>query len=308
MAPYAIIFSTYLLTLVGNGLCSVTAWSSQHLQTLLYFFFMAEEKGEKERLLTKGSSSKGLSQEQPVPLGTGNFHLLDVSWTVLEAEVIGLKPENQGMPGGQWLKLFLLLHLSNEEGERIWFKSSDSTRSAATVSGTNSPISTRGHSSSFGEVPTSPLVASGRTPELDTVLQVGSHQSGVEGQNHHPQPAGHGSFDAAQETVGFLGCERILPAHVQLFMHQYPKVLCRAALNPFIPQPVLILEVVLTQVQDLALGLVEPHEVHMGPILKLVQVPLDGIPSLRRVNHTSQHSVVCKLAEGALNPSVCVID
>ncbi|KAK4805625.1 hypothetical protein QYF61_022383 [Mycteria americana] len=40
MAPYAIIFSMYLLTLVGNGLLIVTAWSSQHLQTLLHFFFL----------------------------------------------------------------------------------------------------------------------------------------------------------------------------------------------------------------------------------------------------------------------------
>ncbi|KAK4816284.1 hypothetical protein QYF61_014582 [Mycteria americana] len=61
-----------------------------------------------------------------------------------------------------------------------------------------------------------------RTPELDAVLQVESHQSGVEGQNHFPQPAGHTSLDAAQDTVGLLGCERTLPAHVQLFIHQYP--------------------------------------------------------------------------------------
>jgi len=41
-----------------------------------------------------------------------------------------------------------------------------------------------------------------------------------------------------------------------------------------------------TQVQDLALGLIEPHEVHIGPLLELVQFPLDGIPSLRRVDRT----------------------
>ncbi|KAK4831144.1 hypothetical protein QYF61_015447 [Mycteria americana] len=51
----------------------------------------------------------------------------------------------------------------------------------------------------------------------------------------------------------------------------------RAALNPFIPQSVLIMVPVLTQVKDLALGLVELHEVHMGPIFKPVKVPLDGI-------------------------------
>ncbi|KAK4818015.1 hypothetical protein QYF61_004128 [Mycteria americana] len=95
-----------------------------------------------------------------------------------------------------------------------------------------------------------------RTPELDAVLQVGSHQSRAEGQNHLPRPAGHAAFDAAQGTVGFLGCQCTLLAHVQLFIHQYPQVLLhRAALNPFIPQPVLILGVALTQVQDLNMGL-----------------------------------------------------
>ncbi|KAK4824151.1 hypothetical protein QYF61_011229 [Mycteria americana] len=102
-----------------------------------------------------------------------------------------------------------------------------------------------------------------RAPELDAGLQVGSHQSRAEGQNHLPRPAGHASFDAAQGTVGLLGCEHTLSAHVQLFIHQYPRVLlCRAAFNPFIPQPVLTPGVALTWVQDLALSLIEPHEVH----------------------------------------------
>jgi len=47
----------------------------------------------------------------------------------------------------------------------------------------------------------------------------------------------------------------------------------------------------LTQVQDLACDLVEPHEVHTGPFLALFQVPLDDIPSLRRVNCTTQLGV-----------------
>ncbi|KAK4827038.1 hypothetical protein QYF61_013222 [Mycteria americana] len=73
-------------------------------------------------------------------------------------------------------------------------------------------------------------------------------------------------------------------------------------------QPVLIPGVAPTHVQDLALGLVEPHEVHMGPLLEFAQVPLDGIPSLRCVNCTTQLGVVHKLAEGALDPTVYVID
>ncbi|GAB0196099.1 cAMP-dependent protein kinase inhibitor alpha [Grus japonensis] len=144
-------------------------------------------------------------------------------------------------------------------------------------------------------------------PELDAVLQVGSHQSRVEGQDHLPRPAGHTSFDAAQDTVAFLGCKRTLPAHVELLINQYPQVpLLKAALNPFSAQPVVVLGIALTHVQDLALGLVELHEVHMGPLLQPVKVPLDGIPSLQQVNRSTQLEVVGKLAEGALDPTVHV--
>jgi len=139
-------------------------------------------------------------------------------------------------------------------------------------------------------------------PELDVGLQVGSHQSRVEGQNSLPQPAGHASLDAVQDTVGLLGCERTLVACVQLFIHQYPQVLLgQTDLNPLIPQPVLIVGVALTQVQDPLLDPVEPHKVHTGLLLQLVQVPLDGILSFWRVNCTTQLSVICKLAEGALD-------
>jgi len=63
-----------------------------------------------------------------------------------------------------------------------------------------------------------------------------------------------------------------------------------------------VLEITLTQVQDLALGLVELHEVGMGLPLKPAYVPLDSIPSLQCVNCTTQLDVICKLAEGALDP------
>ena len=55
----------------------------------------------------------------------------------------------------------------------------------------------------------SPLL---RTPHLDAVLQVKTHQDRVEGQDHLPQRAGHGSLDAVHNTVGFLGCEGTLLA------------------------------------------------------------------------------------------------
>lgn len=59
-------------------------------------------------------------------------------------------------------------------------------------------------------------------------------------------------------------------------------------------------------IQDLPLGLSELHKVHMGLPLELIQVPLNGIPSLRRVNSMTQ-LVVCKLAECAFPQSHCVI-
>ncbi|KAK4823233.1 hypothetical protein QYF61_000093 [Mycteria americana] len=143
-----------------------------------------------------------------------------------------------------------------------------------------------------------------RAPELDAVLQVGCHQGGVEGKNHLPRPAGHAPFDAAQGTVGFVGCKHMLPAHIQLFIHQYPQVLLhRAALNPFFLQLVLILGVAPTQVQDLALGLVEPHEVHMGPLLQLVQVPLDDILCLSLVSSANLlrvHSIINDIDSGIM--------
>jgi len=63
-----------------------------------------------------------------------------------------------------------------------------------------------------------------------------------------------------------------------------------------------------TQVQDPAPGLVEPHEVHMSPLLKLVQVPPDDNPPIRRIDRTTQLGVTCKLAEGALDLAVYVTD
>ncbi|KAK4824038.1 hypothetical protein QYF61_009629 [Mycteria americana] len=42
----------------------------------------------------------------------------------------------------------------------------------------------------------------------------------------------------------------------------------------------------------------------MDPLLKLVKVPLDGIPSFKCINCTTQLGVMCKFVEGALDPTV----
>jgi len=61
-------------------------------------------------------------------------------------------------------------------------------------------------------------------------------------------------------------------------------------------------------VQDLGLRHVKAHEIHTGSLLELVQAPLDGILSLKYVNHTTQLGVIGKLAEGVLDPNTYLID
>ena len=46
----------------------------------------------------------------------------------------------------------------------------------------------------------------------------------------------------------------------------------------------------------------------MGPVLQPVQVPLDGFPSFQRIGCTTQLGVIRKLAEGALDAVIYVID
>ncbi|NXJ29389.1 F120B protein, partial [Dicrurus megarhynchus] len=128
------------------------------------------------------------------------------------------------------------------------------------------------------------------TSELDTALQVGSHQSRADRENPLPHPAGHTALDAAQAAVGFLGCERTLPAQVKLLIQPYPKALLRAALNPFSIQPVFVLGIAPALVRDLVLGPVEIDEVCTGPPLKPVQIPLDG--SLPSCMSMAPHSLV----------------
>jgi len=77
--------------------------------------------------------------------------------------------------------------------------------------------------------------------ELDTVLQVGSHENRVEGQNHLSQPVGRSSLDSTQDTLGILGCKHTLPAHVKSFINQCSQILLlRSALMPFSAQPVFV--------------------------------------------------------------------
>ena len=58
--------------------------------------------------------------------------------------------------------------------------------------------------------------------------------------------------------VGPLDCKRTLPAHVESFINRHSQILLlKAALKPFSAQPVSGLGIAPTQMQDLALALVD---------------------------------------------------
>lgn len=59
--------------------------------------------------------------------------------------------------------------------------------------------------------------------------------------------SGHSSVDAAQDTVGLLGCKSTLLVHVQLFVHRVPRVLLhRVAVSEFFSPSVFLSKIVLT--------------------------------------------------------------
>ncbi|KAK4815879.1 hypothetical protein QYF61_009930 [Mycteria americana] len=117
-----------------------------------------------------------------------------------------------------------------------------------------------------------PLVVGG--PKLNTVFEVRPHQCRVQGHNHFPSPAGHTISDTSQDAIGFLRRLGTLLAHIQAAVNQHPQVLlCQAAFQPLFPKPVALHGVAVAQVQDLALGLVKPHTIDLGPSIQPVQVP-----------------------------------
>lgn len=87
--------------------------------------------------------------------------------------------------------------------------------------------------------------------------------------NHLPWPVAYTGFDAAQDSVGFLGCQSTLPGHVGLLISQDPQsLLLRATLSLFSTQPVFMPGFALTEGQDL-------HRSHLSILSRsLWMVPL----------------------------------
>jgi len=85
-------------------------------------------------------------------------------------------------------------------------------------------------------------------------------------------------------------------------------IFCRTALQPLLPIPVSFDGIVVTQVQDLAFGLVETHTVGLGSSVQPDQIPLQSLPSLEKVDSPPQLGVICKLTEGTLNALIQIIN
>jgi len=79
-------------------------------------------------------------------------------------------------------------------------------------------------------------------------------------------------------------------------------------LSSHLPKPVALHGVVVTQVQEPALGLVEPHVTDLRSSLQPVQILLHSLSTLEQINTPTQLGVICKLTEGALNPLIQIID
>jgi len=80
-----------------------------------------------------------------------------------------------------------------------------------------------------------------------------------------------------------------------------------AAFQSLFCKPVALHGVFATQVQNLALDLVEPHTTGPSPSLQPVQIPLQSLPTFKQIDIPTQLYVICKLTEGALNLLIQII-
>jgi len=86
-----------------------------------------------------------------------------------------------------------------------------------------------------------------------------------------------------------------LLAHVQPAFDQHPKVLFRrAAFQSLFAKPVVLHGVVVTQVQDPAFGLVEPHTIVLSPSIQPVQMPLPTLEQIDTPNLVSSANLLRK--------------
>ena len=95
-------------------------------------------------------------------------------------------------------------------------------------------------------------------------------------------------------------------AHVHPLLISIPRAFSSQQLPRHSAQPGAAGAVV-TQGQDPALGLVEPHTIGLSPWIQPVQIPLQSLPAIQHL-HSTELGAICKLAEGALNPLTQIIN
>lgn len=147
-----------------------------------------------------------------------------------------------------------------------------------------------------------------RIPEMDSALLMCTNPCWAEGKGLFPLPGGKTPPSAAQEAVGVCHNGALL-GHGQ--PADYQDLLGRAAFQLASLQSVLGHGIVPSQVQDLALPLVELHKVPLYSILQPVEVPLDSTTTiwytfalLKSLETSSNHHGGTTLPYGNLNLDV----
>lgn len=136
-------------------------------------------------------------------------------------------------------------------------------------------------------------------------IQVGSHKSRVG--ELPPSTCWPGFFSCSLGYEWTVGCKNTSSSCPDFNLPISPGSFLRAALNPLIPS-LFMFRIALAQVQDLGLGLTELHGIHVGPLLKPLKVPPDGICSFKPIKCMAHFDVICKLAKGTLNSTMSLIN
>ena len=66
--------------------------------------------------------------------------------------------------------------------------------------------------------------------------------------------------------------------------------------------------VIVTKVQDLPLGLTKAHPFALSSAIQPVQIARWGLPTLKKIDTSSQLVGICKPTEGALNTLILIIN
>ena len=136
-----------------------------------------------------------------------------------------------------------------------------------------------------------------------------SHQRRIVGQDHLPCPADGASFDATQDTDGFLSCKDTLWAHVKLAIPQCPRSFS-AGLYSFHPPACIASGYCIDSGARPCTWIYWTSWGSPGPTVQACLCSTGWHPTswAYRLDHTPQLGVISKLAEGALDPTVDVIN